>query len=147
MPARGLGLGARPGINGLLGFQGWLGILPSAHTLKVVNNEASEGESVKEVVAKDFERFPLFFGLHVSGDFVNQVPEKENKSNGNCFVFTCLGGSGEIYYLGFESKTAGPYCVMLSGANLWPRHLGNWLVKARGGLGFLCLAPQTHNQD
>ena len=75
-------------MHGLLGFQGWLGILPSTHTLKVVYNEASEGESVKEVMAKDFKRFPLFFGLHVSGDIVNQVPEKENKSNGNCFVFT-----------------------------------------------------------
>ena len=75
--ARGLDLGARPAINGLLGFQGWLGILPSMHTLKVVYNEASEGESVKEVVAKDFEVFPLIFGLHVSGDTFKQVPERK----------------------------------------------------------------------
>ena len=47
------------------------------HTLKVVYNEASEEESVKEVEAKDFKQFPLFFGLSMSGDIPNQVPEKE----------------------------------------------------------------------
>ena len=74
--SEGSGPRARPGINGLLGFQGWLGTLPSAHTLKVANNEAAKEESVKEVVAKDLKVFPLFFGLSVSGDIVNQVPER-----------------------------------------------------------------------
>ena len=49
VPARGLGRGQGQCINGLLGFQGWLGILPSAHTLKVANIEASRKEGVKEV--------------------------------------------------------------------------------------------------
>ena len=40
-------------------------------------NEATEEEGVKEVVAKDFKVFPLIFGLHVSGDIVNQVPERK----------------------------------------------------------------------
>ena len=66
----------RPGISELLGFQGRLGILPGAHTLKVVYIEASEEESVKEVVAKDFERFPLIFGLHVHRNIVEPVPKK-----------------------------------------------------------------------
>ena len=39
-------------------------------------NEATEEEGVKEVVAKDLKVFPLFFGLSVSGDIVNQVPER-----------------------------------------------------------------------
>ena len=47
--SKGSGPRVRPGINGLLGFQGWLGILPSAHTLKVANIVASRKEGVKEV--------------------------------------------------------------------------------------------------
>ena len=93
--SEGSGPWARSGISELLGFRGWLGILPSASTLKVATNKVTGEEGVKGVMAKDLKEFPLFFGLRVSRDIVNQVPEKENKSNGNCFVFTCLGGSGE----------------------------------------------------
>ena len=72
LPAGWSGPWARSSISELLGFRGWLGTLPSAHTLKVAINEATEEEGVKEVVAKDFEVFPLIFGLHVSGDIVNK---------------------------------------------------------------------------
>ena len=34
---------------------------------------------MKEVVAKDLKVFPLIFGLSVSGDIVNQVPERKIK--------------------------------------------------------------------
>ena len=40
-------------------------------------NEATEEEGVKKVVAKDLEVFPLFFGLRVSGDIVEQVPKRK----------------------------------------------------------------------
>ena len=53
----------------------------------MANNEASGEEGVKGVMAKDLKEFPLFFSPRVSGDIVNQVPEKENKSNG---IFLCL---------------------------------------------------------
>ena len=69
---RGVWAWARSSISELLGFRGWLGTLPSAHTLKVAINEATEEEGVKEVMAKDLKVFPLIFGLHVSGDIVNQ---------------------------------------------------------------------------
>ena len=108
---------ARPGISELLGFQGRLGILPGAHTLKVVYIEASEEESVKEVVAKDFERFPLIFGLHVYRNIVEPVPEKR-KIKLTAIVlcmFTCSGVRG-IYYLGFESKIAGFHLSRSEGA-------------------------------
>ena len=39
---------------------------------QVAINKATEEEGVKEVVAKDLEVFPLFFGLPVSGDIVNK---------------------------------------------------------------------------
>ena len=39
--------------------------------------KATKEEDVKEVVAKDFEVFPLIFGPHVSRDIVNQVPERK----------------------------------------------------------------------
>ena len=104
--SEGSGPRARPGINGLLGFQGWLGILLSAPTLKVVN-EASEEESGKEVVAKDFKDSPLIFGLFVYGNIVDPVPEK--KINLRIIVSRILPVwqvRGK-YFLGFESKIAG----------------------------------------
>ena len=51
--------------------------LPSAHTLKVAIYKATEEESVKEVMAKDLELFPLIFGLCVSGDIVNKFLNKQ----------------------------------------------------------------------
>ena len=107
MPARGLGLGARPGINGLLGFQGWLGTLPSTHTLKVATNEATKKEGVKEVVAKDLKVFPLIFGLHVSGDIVNQSLKRKINLTAIVVCILPVWEVRGIYYLGFESKIAG----------------------------------------
>ena len=81
-----------------MGFQGWLGILPGAPTLKVVNNEASEEDSGKEVMAMDFKVFPLIFSLHVYGNIVEPVPEKR-KIKLTAIVlcmFTCSGSQGDI---------------------------------------------------
>ena len=97
--SEGFGPRARPGINGLLGFQGWLGTLPSAHTLKVAIYKATKEEGVKEVMAKDFKVFPLIFGLHVSGYIVEPVPEKR-KIKLTAIVLcisTCLGIQGYIF--------------------------------------------------
>ena len=64
-------------------------------------NEATDEEGVKEVVAKDLEAFPLFFGLCVSGDIVKQVPErKKNKSKSNRFCVFYLFGMSGVYILG-----------------------------------------------
>ena len=38
----------------------------------MATSKAARKEGVKEVVAKDLKVFPLIFGLHVSGDIVNQ---------------------------------------------------------------------------
>ena len=60
-------------------------------------NEATEEEGVKEVMAKDLEEFPLFFGLCVSGDIVYKFLKGKNKANGNCFVYLYLFGNSGVY--------------------------------------------------
>ena len=65
--------------------------------------KATKEEGVKEVVAKDFVVFPLIFSLLVSRDIVEPVPKR--KINLTAIAVWEFRG---IYFLGFESKTAGP---------------------------------------
>ena len=95
--SEGSGPWARSGISGLLGFWGWLGILPSAHTLKVAKIEATREDSVKEVEAKDLKVFPLIFGLRVSGDIMFKFLKGKIKLTAIVLcIFTCLGIQGYI---------------------------------------------------
>ena len=60
--------------------------------------KATKEEGVKEVVAKDFEVFPLIFGLHVSGDIMEPVPKRKiNLTAIAVCIFTCLGIQGYIF--------------------------------------------------
>ena len=97
------GPGARSSISELLGFGGWLGTLPSTHTLKVATNEATKKEGVKEVVAKDLKVFPLIFGLHVSGDIVNQSLKRKINLTAIVVCILPVWKVRGIYYLGYES--------------------------------------------
>ena len=60
---------------GLSGVGGWI-TQPGACTLKVAIDEASKKESDQEVVANNLDVHPQVYGLHVSVDIVEQVPEK-----------------------------------------------------------------------
>ena len=81
--------------------------------------KATKEEGVKEVVAKDFENFPLIFGLHVSGNIVEPVPEKENKTNGNCFVYVYLFGKSGVYITwALSLKSPGSICRALKEQSL-----------------------------
>ena len=85
-------------------------------------NEATEEEGVKEVVAKDLEVFPLFFGLRVSGDIVEQVPERKINL---IAIASCILPVWEVQgyiFLGFESTNCRSLFVTLRGAKYWPRH-------------------------
>ena len=92
-------------------------------------NEATEEEGVKEVVAKDLEVFPLFFGLRVSGDIVNKFLKGKNKSNGNCFVYFYLFGKFRgIYSWALSLQTVGPYLSRSEEQSIG-QGIGNWWFK------------------
>ena len=79
-------------------------------------NEATEEEGVKEVVAKDLEVFPLFFGLRVSGDIIEQVPERKINL---IAIASCILPVWEVQgyiFLGFESTNHRFLFVALRGA-------------------------------
>ena len=61
-------------------------------------NKAPKEEGVKEVMAKDFKVFPLIFGLHVSGNIVEPVPEKR-KINLMAIVVCILPAWGRQGYI------------------------------------------------
>ena len=91
-------------------------------------NEATKEEGVKEVVAKDLKVFPLFFGLSVSGDIVNQVPERRNKTNVNHFVYFYLFGSSGVYITWALSLQIAGFYLSCSEEQSLAKALGNLVV-------------------
>ena len=73
-------------------------------------DNATKEEGVKEVVAKDLKVFPLIFGLHVSGDIVNQsLKRKINLTAIASCIFTCLGSSGVYITWALSLQIIGSY--------------------------------------
>ena len=94
--SKGSGPRARPGINGLLGFQGcW--VFSPARTLSRLPASRLPRKGVRRSRGQGLREDPPDLRPPRVRKHRGTSPEKKiNKSNGNCFVFTCLGIQGCI---------------------------------------------------